>query len=273
MGCSRTRKDRLDNSANKTGTTQAPTLPSNESTKTEPSWATDKTCFTLRNRKPKKSPGSTLDTEDSFRDDNSAHHNAPDDVAAACRLAMAEVRVRLPLGAFRVPNESVRQHTSRDVSQRHGSFRARRQDVGKPGIPRVSGARDRRFKSGHPDFDCGGTRVGTSRRLLTALTQVRFLPPQLCNTEGQANWRWQPPRKRSSDEPWGFDSLTFRFVRPWPTGKGAGLPSWQAGSIPAGRSENVIGDRSAAGRLALNQKTEVRPLLPEPFPVEPCLAG
>ena len=71
MGCSRTRKDRLDNSANKTGTTQAPTLPSNESTKTEPSWATDKTCFTLRNRKPKKSPGSTLDTEDSFRDDQS----------------------------------------------------------------------------------------------------------------------------------------------------------------------------------------------------------
>jgi hypothetical protein len=27
--------------------------------------------------------------------------------------------------------------------------------------------------------NCGGTRVGTGRRLLTALTQVRFLPPQL----------------------------------------------------------------------------------------------
>ncbi len=114
---------------------------------------------------------------------------------------------------FRVPNESVRQHTSRDVSQRHGSFRARRQDVGKPGIPRVSGTRDRRFKSGHPDFDCGGTRVGTGRRLLTALTRVRFLPPQLRDTEGQADHeymvpgRWQPPRKRSSDK-----STTLRAV-------------------------------------------------------------
>ena len=77
------------------------------------------------------------------------------DVAAACRLAMAEVRVQLPLGALD------------------------EQDVGKPGIPRVSGTRDRRFKSGRPDFDCGGTRVGTGRRLLTARTQVRFLPPQL----------------------------------------------------------------------------------------------
>src|SRR5256885_2901155 len=27
---------------------------------------------------------------------------------------------------------------------------------------------------------CGGTRAGTGRRLLTAPTQVRFLPPQLC---------------------------------------------------------------------------------------------
>ena len=99
--------------------------------------------------------------------DNSAHHNAPMRApcaawsAAACRLAMAEVRVRLPLGALD------------------------EQDVGKPGIPpgtvrsMVAGAQDRRFKSGRPDFDCGGTRVGTGRRLLIALTQVRFLPPQL----------------------------------------------------------------------------------------------
>ena len=35
--------------------------------------------------------------------DNSAHHNAPDDVAAACRLAMAKVRVQLPLGALQSP--------------------------------------------------------------------------------------------------------------------------------------------------------------------------
>ncbi len=43
--------------------------------------------------------------------DNSAHHVCAHDVAAACRLAMAEVRVRLPLGAL--------------VER----------DVGKPGIP------------------------------------------------------------------------------------------------------------------------------------------
>ncbi len=156
--------------------------------------------------------------------DNSAHHNAPMRAptegwsAAACRrpplrggARMAKVRVQLPLGALD------------------------KQDVGKPGIPpgtvrsMVAGARDRRFKSGRSDLDCGGTRVGTGRRLLIALTQVRFLPPQLRDTEGQANWRWQPPRKRSSDEPWGFDSLTFRLVRLWPSGKGPGLPIRQGG--------------------------------------------
>ena len=126
--------------------------------------------------------------------DNSAHLERAHDVAVACRLAMAEVWVQLPLGAF--------------VEQ----------DVGKPGTPRASGARDRRFKSGRPDFDCGGACVGTGRRLLSVTSQVRFLPPQLCVTEGQANWRWQPPRKRPSDEPWGFDSLTFRLTRPWPIG-------------------------------------------------------
>ena len=49
------------------------------------------------------------------------------DVAAACRLAMADVRVRLPLGALTI------------------------QDVGKSGIPRAPGARDRRFESDRPD--------------------------------------------------------------------------------------------------------------------------
>jgi hypothetical protein len=43
----------------------------------------------------------------------------------------------------------------------------------------------------------------------------------------------------------------------------------QAGSIPAGHSWGVMsdefGDRLRAGRLALNQETEVRILLPEPY--------
>jgi hypothetical protein len=78
------------------------------------------------------------------------------------------------------------------------------QDVGKPGIPRASGARERGFKSRRPDLAlwcsrpgcrsrrdacttslsrqpllCGGARVGTGGRLLSVTTQVRFLPPQL----------------------------------------------------------------------------------------------
>ena len=45
------------------------------------------------------------------------------------------------------------------------------QGVGKLGIPRASGARDRRFKSDHPDCSktySGGSCVGTGRRLLIA---------------------------------------------------------------------------------------------------------
>ena len=63
------------------------------------------------------------------------------DVAVAYLLAMQEARVQLPLDAFCSPN-----------------LRCKRlyvvliQDVGKPGIPRASGARDRGFKSRHPDF-------------------------------------------------------------------------------------------------------------------------
>jgi hypothetical protein len=53
------------------------------------------------------------------------------DVTAACLLAMQDVRVQLPLGAFA-------------------------QDVGKPGNPPVSGTGKRGFKSHRPDFlRCG----------------------------------------------------------------------------------------------------------------------
>ena len=60
------------------------------------------------------------------------------DVAVAYCLAMAEVRVRLPLGALGRPRVCTYQ------------------GVGKFGNPRASGARDRRFKSGRPD--CGACR-------------------------------------------------------------------------------------------------------------------
>ena len=65
--------------------------------------------------------------------DNSARSFCTHDVAAAYCLAMADVRVRLPLGAFGVP---VVIHIQR---------------VGKLGIPPASGAGDRQFKSDHAD--------------------------------------------------------------------------------------------------------------------------
>jgi hypothetical protein len=58
--------------------------------------------------------------------DNLVVTQSAHDVTAACCLARAEERVQFPLGAH---------------------F----QDVGKSGIPRASGARDRWFKSSRPD--------------------------------------------------------------------------------------------------------------------------
>jgi hypothetical protein len=61
--------------------------------------------------------------------------------------------------------------------------------------------------------------------------------------------------------------------------KASAFQAEQAGSTPGTvRSMvvalwNVIGDRLVVGRLALDQKTEVRPLLPEPIPDEQCLVG
>ena len=66
---------------------------------------------------------------------------------------------------------------------------------------------------------------------------------------------------------------TFRLVRPWPIGT-RHQPSKLKRRVRFPQALwNVIGDRLAVGFLALNQATKVRPLLPEPFPGEPCLAG
>ena len=76
------------------------------------------------------------------------------DVAAACCLAMADVRVRLPLGAFKIR-----------VWESLG----------------IRLLREQKIVGSNPTIltDCGGACVGTGRRLLSAQTQVRFLPPQL----------------------------------------------------------------------------------------------
>ena len=88
--------------------------------------------------------------------DNSIRIQCTHDVAAAYCLAMADVRVRLPLGAFV-------ESACRKVWE-SACFGSRRSSVQ---------IRPRRL-------DCGGARVGTGERLLTAPSQVRFLPPQLC---------------------------------------------------------------------------------------------
>src|SRR5690348_16177336 len=77
---------------------------------------------------------------------------------------------------------------------------------------------------------CGGARAGTSMRLLTARTQVRFLSPQLD----------VPLAERQRRQPSKLD----RRVQ-----------------LPQG----ILGDRLMVGCLPLNQATEVRTLLPEPF--------
>jgi hypothetical protein len=125
--------------------------------------------------------------------------------------------------------------------------------VGKFGNPRAPEARDRRFESGHADLfavpakverNCGGARVGTGGRLLTALAQVRFLPPQL-------------------------EMKTQRAL-----GRAAKAPVFQtgqAGPTPAGHFFSVtfyqttFGDRLMVGHLPLKQAMKVRILLPEPF--------
>ena len=102
----------------------------------------------------------------------------------------------------------------------------------------------------HPDLPCGGARVGTGGRLLSVTSQVRFLPPQL------AKWKVKPigdgsrGRKRSSDEPWGFDSLTFRLTVPLAERQRCQpVQAGEAGSTPASGTLERDARGSASGRL------------------------
>jgi hypothetical protein len=76
---------------------------------------------------------------------------------------MADVRVRLPLGALAF-----------------GAWESL-------AIPPAPEAGDRWFKSNCADSIAVGLLLVVCARLLNASPQVRFLPPQLV-TEGQANW-------------------------------------------------------------------------------------
>ena len=75
---------------------------------------------------------------------------------------------------------------------------------------------------------CGGTRAGTGRRLLTAPTQVRFLPPQLV----------VPLAERQRCQ---ISNLARRVRFP----------------------QGTLGDRLTAGCRALNPAMQVQILLPD----------
>ena len=136
--------------------------------------------------------------------------------------------------------------------------------VGKPGNPPGPGPGDRRFKSDRADSHCGGARAGTSRRLLTVSTQVRFLSPQLfwkdkpigdgCRLEsGRAckclEGSTPSPSALKHDVP-----LAERQRR-----QPSKLDRWV--QLPQG----ILGDRLTVGCLPLKQVMEVQILLPEPF--------
>jgi hypothetical protein len=158
----------------------------------------------------------------------------------------------------------------------------------------------RRFLSS-VNFYCGGARVGTGRWLLTTLTQVRFLPPQLrreiLSRRVEAIRPDEGPVLKTGSE---HDSLVGSSPTasageacPWPSGRGAGLPSRRGGfnsrrallfrhcelmlnrhvlenrrlpmvALPFARIvSQSLGDRLTVGFLPLKQAMKVRILLPE----------
>ena len=153
---------------------------------------------------------------------------------------MADVRVRLPLGALMI------------------------QDVGKSGIPPALGAGDRWFESSRPDLitRCGGFRVGTDVRLLTAPTQVRFLPPQ---PYGRASQLAMAPRSKRDERYCLAGSTPTRATGTRCVGWALASPSGcnpaasgTAGSTPARRTEEQWIRRRGA-TLILQRGFQSRP--------------
>ena len=111
------------------------------------------------------------------------------DVADAYLLARQKVPVRLRLGALSGVWESL-------------GFRVLREHE-------IAGS-----NPAAPTY-CGGTRVGTGRRLLIALTQVRFLPPQLTTKrKGKPTGDGSRLESGRAAMPWEFDSPSFRLHVP-----------------------------------------------------------
>ena len=93
----------------------------------------------------------------------------------------------------------------------------------------VAGARDRGFKSRRPDFDCGGACVGTGGRLLSVTSQVRFLPPQPWKRKGKPTGDGSRPESGRAMSLGGSTPSPSALLCPWPSGRGASLPSWRGG--------------------------------------------
>ena len=160
---------------------------------------------------------------------------------------MSEVRVRLPLGAYR-------------------GGAAIEQRVGKPGPfelngARALGARDRQFESDHAEYQAQGDRSQESEDSGQSLwLSSCLLPPDACFLRWSSCWYEQAAVNRPdtgsipvtaalrkgkpTGDGSGFESRRAMGLEgstpspsavnettcPWPSGKGASLPSWKGGS-------------------------------------------
>src|SRR6266849_10335640 len=84
--------------------------------------------------------------------------------------------------------------------------------------------------------------------------QVRFLPPQL-DTEGRANGRWQPSRKRPSSDALRVRLPLLPLVCPWPSGQAPVFQTGEVGSTPTGHSRGSANGRPAVFEAAYEGST------------------
>jgi hypothetical protein len=175
--------------------------------------------------------------------DNSARIERTYDVAAAYRLARAEVRVQLPLGALSACGKT-------------WSFRA-------PRAHEIVGSNPTMLT----EFHCGGVRAGTGRRLLIVVAQVRFLSPQLDRLRKSSGRMRSLSRKQVRDE----FPLCVRVPRlppeeimcPWPSGKGARLPPWIGGFDSRGALWiGSVAQRQSRCLLGISSWVRVPPVTP-----------
>ena len=155
---------------------------------------------------------------------------------------MAEVRVRLPLGAF----------------QYSGVWESLA----------IRLLREQEIVGSNPTTPDSSLRWGLcwyrQAPVKRAPSQVRFLPPQLrCIRKGKPMGDGSCLENSRAMSLEGSTPSPSASMCPWPSGKGASLPSWTGGFDSRRALSISFGDRLTVGCLALNQAMEVRILLPE----------